>query len=407
MSKLDAFDFSSMDPPLAPPCSMESVDYMLLRLDEIQGNTINIAVLFWFEGHVPVQTFTEQMLKMCRFAPKLCQIPIGGSYWSLPQWVDVRQHALDVGSDGPLWEVKDNIQVVDLELPNEVDPHDDAVELEATQRYVAEFLGQVLDPHRPLWRLYVMRGLREKTAMLLVLHHALTDGAGLAAAIMNTFTSVKTAESYQLKKDTFMPCKRPTYASYISMLINYIWIVLEYFWLVYNNFILNIRQKRNILRYDGPKLYRRSVAWSKPISMEKIKRVRTLYPKATLNDVILASISKAFRRYVDGRRPSSQDPTRPTDPKAPDHGIIQDLDQYLSIAVPLAMRQPNDTGFANRAIAPRVFLPVFDHTYTNKELLAMVRYYTNHLKRPILFPGFIRFIEALFDYIPGLMPVEG
>jgi hypothetical protein len=401
-----------MDPPLAPPCNMRFIDYMHMCLER-QGNTANMTALFWFDGQVPVRTFSKQMLKLCHHAPKLSQIPVGGSFWSLPRWVDVRQHAIDTGSDAPLWKVEDNIEVVHLDIPNDANLEGDAdalgaVELETARNHVAEVVSQTFDYHRPLWRARVISGFRHRTALILSVHHTLTDGAGLAAAMVKIFSSVKTIEHHGLKNDTFISSKTHTYSSIITMLIASILAIPQYLWLLCNSIVLNLRPKRNVLCYAGPKLARRRVAWAKPISMEKIKRVRALYPSTTLNDVMLASVSNAFRHYINGRFPSIEAPTRPTDPQAPDNAVIlpQDCDKYLCVAVPLAMRRPDDVSFENRAIGSRIFLPVLDRAYTSTELLTIIHRHTSQLKRIILLSIIYRLSKALFSRIPGLIPAR-
>lgn len=89
-----------------------------------------------------------------------------------------------LGRGGPVWvdarvDVRRHLTVVPVPAPGDDD---------ALLRTCAEHFERPLDPARPLWHVWVLTGLTgDRVGLLVVLHHALSDGAGALAAVGSLF----------------------------------------------------------------------------------------------------------------------------------------------------------------------------------------------------------------------------
>ncbi|RKP10542.1 hypothetical protein THASP1DRAFT_27676 [Thamnocephalis sphaerospora] len=150
---------------------------------------------------------------------------------------------------------------------------------------------------------------------------------------------------------------------------------------------------------------RRQTSWSRAITLQQIKQVRTAYPGTTLNDVMIACIERAFSAYMDARAPSTNDPTRPSDVHAPDNAVLppRRRDRKLDIMIPVATRRMGDMRFENLITFAYLLLPTTSEPRTTAEILGTVRAQTRKLKRSLV-PYLIHFVlRSICSIAPGLV----
>ncbi|RKP07011.1 hypothetical protein THASP1DRAFT_24759 [Thamnocephalis sphaerospora] len=375
--------------PIAPTTTMSSMDNVLMRL-EAHGHPAYISTFFWLEGHVSTQTFHQQIRRLCDSQPKLLQIPVGGSFWRLPQWVDVREYLEAISPDSPAWKLEDQLEEIHIQV--QPAPGNDVVS-EADERAVLEkrfddFISQPPKSKQPLWRACLIHGLQGRTVFGFTAHHAMVDGVGLAATLASTFLSPGTLESggHNIHKSAQHKGRRVA-----TMAVT-----------IAQHHIL----PRRSFRHHGPPASRRNVAWSRPIPLQQIAQIRRAHPHATLNDVMLAAVTISFRKYMAGRRPSREDPDKPMDMYASDGALLrnEDYDDHLNLIIPVSQRPPGNTAFENRVRASCIFVSSFDRYHSTEDLLHMICQRTRQLKRPILMPVLFEIGRRVFDLIPGLFP---
>ncbi len=139
----------------------------------------------------------DQMYIMCEQHPKLCQIPVGGSFWTTPQWVDVNEYRKGLKEELPPWKPEDNIEEHELNIPPASD-NDSLSREQREQLALEEYLGEMLayshSSHTPLWYARLVHGLEGRAALAIGIHHCVSDGLGCVLIILS-FMKTSTGES--------------------------------------------------------------------------------------------------------------------------------------------------------------------------------------------------------------------
>jgi len=278
---------------------MSGADALMIYLDraEAYNHTIKLAILdpssdpegwSW-------QRFKRTMASRVGLVPRLRQrylrVPLGINH---PVWVD-----------DPAFDIDYHLRRVGCPAPGT------AVEL---CELVCELYAHPLDHTRPLWQNWVVEGLADgRVAVLILIHHALTDGIGILR-MLNNFWQVQ-PESMELAdpgdwSPPPLPSKGKLFVDGLADLPRLIAANLP-------GAIRGIRAGRRIVaswrkegrtlppsvgdtRYPGPYARRLSPRRSFALRSFSLPRVRAVAKAldATINDVFLTAASGAVRRLT-------------------------------------------------------------------------------------------------------------
>lgn len=214
------------------------------------------------------------------------------------------------GPGAPVWEHAPHFDlsahVHRLALPG---THDQA----ALQELVGDMMSVPLDYSKPLWQVYLVEHYGKKgCALLMRLHHCLADGMVLKRVLLSLMDNAP--EELQPRKPSAMSSLLP----WLTPTLNAVSTAARNTEALLQG-LSNPRQmvglglssaaavsKLLLLGNDPPSPLRgelgivKRAAWSKPISLAHIKAIGKV-TGSTVNDVLLASVSGALRRYIIGR----------------------------------------------------------------------------------------------------------
>ena len=190
----------------------------------------------------------------------------------------------------------------------------------ALQDVVSELASTPLDPARPLWQVHVAENYGEGGALIFRFHHCIGDGFAMIHVLLSLTdadpeTSLLVAEPQEPRR-RFLPggllhrTRDAVLTGYRMKrsLVREGWgIVAHPSHAVHAGADGALALGRLVLRWPDPKTVfkgelgeSKRAAWSAPIPLEEVKSVgRGL--GGTVNDVLLAAVSGALRRYLQGR----------------------------------------------------------------------------------------------------------
>ncbi|MFW0796599.1 wax ester/triacylglycerol synthase family O-acyltransferase [Gordonia sp. CPCC 205515] len=212
--------------------------------------------------------------------------------------------------DHPVW-----IEDDDFDIERHV--HRIAVPAPGGEREVAELCGhlagQTMDRGKPLWELWVIEGMSDgKVAAMLRMHHAGVDGVTSADLLGQLCTITPDAPDLDAEKlkETAGPSSRTTMA--VGGAINYfVQRPLSMAKLIPNTVAVPVGWLRRTrsktampapfqaprTRFNAPITPHRTIALTQ-LSLDDIKRVKDRFG-VKVNDVVLAMVGGAMRRYLD------------------------------------------------------------------------------------------------------------
>jgi WS/DGAT/MGAT family acyltransferase len=192
----------------------------------------------------------------------------------------------------------------------------------ALQELVGDLMTMPLDHSRPLWHIYMVDGFGEGAAMIVRMHHCIADGIALAQVMLSLTDSAPQPKTSALAHDLDRPARGVVIGGLPIPRSSWLAAALE-------SGAAVVRQGAHIatspahagtlagaIARDGATVLRvlltpsdpatalkgdpgisRRVAWSRPLSLELIKRVAHAHG-ATVNDVVLAAVSGGLRHYL-------------------------------------------------------------------------------------------------------------
>ncbi len=202
------------------------------------------------------------------------------------------------------------------------------------QEMMANLAVTPLDPNRPLWQVHLIENYGKGCALFFRIHHCITDGiAGIHVllAMADTDPDAPWPKSRPTRK------KQPFSASSVLPINAMIDNVKETIATAQNigkqlakefekaaanpNHLKDLAKTSNLLPTDfasalsrytlmssdpntafkGKLGVRKRIAWTEPMSLDKIKKVGRAISTATLNDVLIATVTGAMRRYLKTR----------------------------------------------------------------------------------------------------------
>ncbi len=329
---------------MAPRIKRETfapVDAAWLRMDT-PTNLMMITGVMMFAEPIDIVRLKEvashRLLRHERFRQRvrLPLLPLG-----LPTW-----------ETDPHFDLNAHIHRIALPQPGD---------MRALQELVGDMMSCALDPNKPLWHLYVVDNFQGGGAIICRLHHCLADGLALMDVLLSltdrtpdapaalpqaeekhvgwleelvrsaaaaTRTATKGAEL--LLHEGLATLQNPSHALELAQRGGDYAAALS-------KLLLMLPDRRTILRGKCGVVKR--AVWSAPIPLADVKAIGHRLD-STVNDVLLAAVSGALRRYLESRG----QPTRGLDIRA---------------MVPVNLRQPAEMGkLGNRFGLVILSLPV-------------------------------------------------
>jgi WS/DGAT/MGAT family acyltransferase len=217
------------------------------------------------------------------------------------------------------------LAIEDPELDLDAHVHRAALATPGGPRELAEFVSEVarhaLDRSRPLWEMWLVEGLDDgSTAAVIKIHHALADGT-MTAQLLRGVTTVHAGDPLPTEDSPWQPEPIPSRARRLWLALRDLPSDLVRIW---PHFLRAARSARRHMAerdpkqratqlYEGPNTplnqmlsgSRRYAYASLPLA--HLKEVKSAHG-VTFNDVFLAIVSGALRRYLEERGALPQEP---------------------------------------------------------------------------------------------------
>lgn len=333
---------------------MSNADNFWLSMDE----PTNLMVITGFmEFKKPLDfnrlyaTIDSRLASFPRFQQKIVppKSGIGVANWEEDKHFDLRSH----------------LQRIALPAPG------DKTEL---QEVIANLTVAPLDPYKPLWQVHLIENYGDGCVLFFRIHHCITDGiAGIyvllsmadqepdapwpksrpkkkprpfsMGALLPLGSMIGTAKkTYKAAEDLGRQAikelgKAVSDPAHLKRLAKKSSCIPTDFASVLSKYMIMSSDPNSA--FKGKLGVRKRVAWTEPMSLDKIKTVGRAISTATLNDVLIATVTGAMRRYLKSRN------TR-----------VNELD--LRVTVPVNIRKPG-TEFELGNKFSLVFLPLPVH----------------------------------------------
>ncbi len=353
--------------------SFSPVDAAWLRMDR-PTNTMMITGVMMFEQPLDInrvkETVATRMLRYERFSQRVREAPFGVT---LPRW-----------EDDPHFDINAHIHRVALPAPGD---------MTALQDLVSDLMSQPLDYSRPLWHFHIVENFGEGSAVIARLHHCIGDGLALVQVLLGMTDDApdpapgvpaKRKARDLLNQSVIRPMRSGVSGG--RKLIGAVWREgwetlthpthalelaqegrdLAEKWAkqgvdtvaAASKLLFTLPDRKTIFR--GPCGVSKRAAWSEPFPLSEVKAIGASLG-GTINDVLLAAISGALRRYLE----SQGQPTEGVEIRA---------------MVPVSLRQPHEMGkLGNRFGLIILTLPV--GTVDPVERLAIMKKRMDEIKR--------------------------
>ncbi|MDZ4861239.1 MAG: wax ester/triacylglycerol synthase family O-acyltransferase [Candidatus Hydrogenedentes bacterium] len=320
------------------------------------NQAISINVL---DGPIDFDRFCDEMRRKVGYIDRLRQIPVFSPFNLFhPTW-----------NFDPTFDIRNHVRQLDLPAPGS----------EEQLRNAVEGISRIrLDRNRPLWSVYAINGLsNDRSAYLLVLHHAISDGIGFArmASVFFDTRPYVDIESRELQTIKPLPGGDARLfwgaADAVSALPRFLSTIVNGFAKLIHAFLSPEEgQPRKLLRRfrSAPAL---RLPFNAPLSgqlsysnasfdLQDIARIRAKHG-GTINDVLLTIVTTAVQRYASAEG-------------------IETESTYLRLLVPSNVRSddtqetPGNFVAMSPVLAPLGEIPV-------SERLQMISGYTQAMKQ--------------------------
>ncbi|MCX7619563.1 MAG: wax ester/triacylglycerol synthase family O-acyltransferase [Acidimicrobiales bacterium] len=276
--------------------------FLYMETPTLLMHTLKLAVLETAPGQsdLPLAWFRQQIADRLHLLPpfrrRVVEVPLGLNH---PVWVE-----------DPDFDIDYHVRRVKLPVVGDRGQLDEVV---------ADIAGRPLDRRRPLWELYLIDGFEgSKLAVLVKIHHAVVDGMAAAALLANVMSTTpeELGESVPAGPPRWYPEELPTrrrlvvealrdQARLIGKLPALVWRTLHNLAdVVRHRRTMSVTPPRPVL--DTPRTSfnraltpRRSFATA-TFSLEEVRKIRRAFG-VTVNDVVLAVVGGALRRYLIDR----------------------------------------------------------------------------------------------------------
>jgi diacylglycerol O-acyltransferase / wax synthase len=273
------------------------VDTAWLHMDEPTSMAVIVGVIM-FEQPLDFPTLKqlirERLLRVPRFRQRVREPSFG---IGLPQW------EID-----PLFDLDAHLHLIALPAPHDQN---------ALHQLVGDFMSTPLDFSKPLWQIHLVQEYENGCALICRLHHSMADGLALVQVLLSLSddASLLTSESPQkengasrrggLLRNALKFARRGTkLASELGAIARDPDKLRETALLGASGSVA--LGKLLLIGPDEPSLFKGEVgvmkraAWSKPLALTDVKFVSKAL-NATINDILISSVTGALRRYLDER----------------------------------------------------------------------------------------------------------
>ena len=325
--------------PAARTClSPADAAFLYLERKEIP---LHIASVSIFESAIPFKEFVASIRSKLHLVPRYRQIAVTPAWnLGLPTW-----------EDDPRFDIRQHI------FRKTVDPPGGEKELEALAGHI--FSG-LLDRKKPLWDIHVVDGLKDgRGAIIWRMHHALADGVS-GTGILKVMLDSTPNRSRVRRSPRYRPARPPAPDSTKDSIFDTVRNSLEGLLALENGLLgfaetLLDDQKRNEVKglleilpelaasverlpFNKPCTGERKFCWAE-LNLADLQAVRKAVG-GTLNDIVLAVLTRALARYV----------------KLHGESVVN---RFVRIVCPVSLRQGNqDEGLGNRISFLPVALPM-------------------------------------------------
>jgi WS/DGAT/MGAT family acyltransferase len=261
----------------------------------------------------------------------------------------------------PYWEDDPDFDLARHLVPAPVARMETAAELRA---FISAEADVPLDPDRPRWLIQHVEHYEDGASAFIVrVHHSMADGIAILPIIFSLMDEVRPDQ--RLDTNPARPLLSRVRTAVTMPIIGPLVLLERVFW----------RRDRHALHGPVPSGKKR-VAWTRPFPLATVKRVKNRFG-ATVNDVLMATVSGAIGRYVEGR----------TGVRLP----------HVRVSMPVNMRGPREpVRMENRFAAVPLTLP---SPRDLRERLAATKSQMDALKRgltPLAIYGVVHlFLKAL------------
>jgi diacylglycerol O-acyltransferase len=314
-----------MSPATRERLSVDDAQILRLESPVIKGHTGKVLILAPDSAGDPlsVPQLRERVSQRMDAFPRLSQRVVEPRLrLGRPAWIEADQVDLD-------WHVAE---------PGRADPLSD----EELRAAVGELLSERLDHTRPLWRLDVLPLTGHRAAIVGRIHHAMADGVSaikLAAGLLwdldvetpNPHAAAPPPGQTKAKASPARPAAGAAEERILVRLPSALWRELR-------------RGRDTTLdQHIGPA---REVAWSS-FPLERLKRIGHSAPEgATVNDIVLAVVTGALRRWLPQAGGIAQD-LRVQCPvclhaREEEKGELGNRDSFMNVDLPIAEPDPQE-----------------------------------------------------------------
>jgi diacylglycerol O-acyltransferase / wax synthase len=331
--------------------TMTNADNFWLCMDE-PTNLMVITAFMEFEQPLDFKrlqaTIDSRLASFPRFQQRIVKPKSGVG---LPSW-----------ESDPNYDLRSHIQRVALPEPG------DKADL---QEMISSLTITPLDPNRPLWQIHLIENYGKGCVLFFRIHHCIADGISLIYVLLSTAdtdpdapwptgktkkerprfsmrSSLPLASLMDSARETVTKTKKlgtslvkevskaATDPAYLKNLARTGGRIPTDFATVLSR--LTIMKSDPNTPFKGRLGTRKKVAWSDPVSLDKIKEIGRAIKSATINDVLIATVTGAMRSYLKTRNVP-----------------VNELD--LRVTVPFNIRKPG-TEFELGNKFSLVFLPL-------------------------------------------------
>lgn len=241
------------------------------------------------------------------------------------------------------------------------------------QDLISSLRTKSLDFNKPLWDIHLIENYEKGCVLFFRIHHCIGDGSALMHVLLSTADSDPDAPWPKSKKQSDRNKISSGFAPFFSVnpiihstknVLNNTWGLSKILFKELKKYssnpaqlkqdgkfyagippeIAKILSKHSVMSSDPKTAFKgklgvqKRVVWTDPIPLDRIKKVGKAISSATLNDVLIATVTGAMRRYLKSR-------------KTP----VNELD--LRVTVPVNIRKPG-TEFELGNKFSLVFLPL-------------------------------------------------
>jgi WS/DGAT/MGAT family acyltransferase len=312
---------------------MPLVDHAWLRMDT-PHNLMVVNSVLWTE-----QPFDHDALRALlmdrmveefprfRHRPEQAHLPFGRAHWMVDEDFDIDRHLLQVRLDPP-------------------------VDAAALHRYVGEQMAIPLPMDRPLWQVHHIDGYEGGSAAVFRIHHAVADGMALTRLLLVLTDATPAVGFTPHTRAGGGPGLRQRVGGLVHVGVDALthpgkvvgWGTAAVKDAAHLAHLADLPVKDEHSLLNRPLGTRKLATWSQPLALDDVKAIGRAHG-CTVNDVLVAAVGGAFRRYLaaNGEEPSDVRVMVPIDTRPPDQPLPRDLGNafgLLFVDVPAGTADP-------------------------------------------------------------------